>query len=296
MLRTGRTLGALATAGAAAALLAACGSSSYSGPNLAKGLTPAQLQSKSQAQVLTLTSFVLGINGTAAIAAVPKALGNSALAPVLSGTPLPIAGSGPVIAPEQFSLAMSLSVAGTTTPVTLVQTGGHLYAVALGRNILLPEAHASTDLSSVVVGMIHAMNAPTLGATTTIDGIPSEELSGALDGALAAKMLGPLLAQLPGASVASATPAQRLAAQTALARQLGQGTVHEWVRVSDLRPARVEVIANIANGAAISPALEHASLDMTVGLSAFDAPQTIAAPANAVPMTTTQLKALLGAG
>jgi len=277
--------------------MSACGSSSYSGPNLAKGLSAQQLQAQSQVQALKLTSFVLGLNGTVAVAAQPKAIGTSALAPLFGGTPIPIAGSGPVVPPAQFSLALTISVGGTKTPATLIQTGGHLYAVALGRTILLPVAHATTNLRSVIVGFIHTMSSPTLGSTKTIAGIPAQEVSGNLNGPLAAQTIGPLLAQLPGvAGTAKETPAQRRAAQAALVQQLSQGTVHEWVRVSDLRPAEVEVVAAILNGASISPALEHAAFDVTFDLSDYDAPQTITAPANAVPMSTTQLKALLGTG
>ena len=87
-----------------------------------------------------------------------------------------------------------------------------------------------------------------------------------------------------------------LARQLALAQALGQGTLDEWVRVSDLRPAALQLIASVADGAAVSPVLERAAFDITLDLSAFDAPQTITAPANAVPMSTTQLSQLIGLG
>jgi hypothetical protein len=296
MVRTRRTLGAAVAAALGAAILSACGSSSYSGPNLAKGLSAQQLQAQSQVQALKLTSFVLGLNGTIAVAAQPKALGSSALAPLFGGSPIPVAGTGPVVPPDQFSLGLSISIAGTNTPVTLIQTGGHLYAVALGRNILLPVAHATTDLQRVIVGLIHTMTAPTLGSTKTIAGVPAQEISGNLSGVAASSLVEPVLNALPVTSVTKQTRAQRLARQDAIEKALSQGTLHEWVRVSDLRPADVEVVATIANGPAISPALEHAAFEITFDLSNYNAPQTITAPANPVPMSTTQLQGLLGAG
>ncbi len=290
-------LAAVAIAAAGTVLLAGCGSSaSYSGPNLAKGLSAQPLQAQSLAQTLKLTSFVLGINGTAAIAAQPEAVGTSSLAPLLSGTPVPIAGSGPVVPPDQFSLALSIDIAGTKTPVTLVQTRGHLYAIALGKTILLPVAHATANLRAVIAGLIRTMRGPVLGSTRTIAGIPAQELSGHLGGGAAAALVAPVLGLVPGAGAASSTRAQQLARQQALAAALGQGTLTEWVRVSDLRPAELEAVANIANGAAVSPALEHASFDVTLALSAYNVPQTIAIPAGARPMSTTQLQQLIGGG
>jgi hypothetical protein len=296
MARTRSLLAAIAVAVAGTALLSACGSSSYSGPNLAKGLSAQQLQAQSQAQTRKLTTFVLGINGTGAIAAQPTALGSSALASSFNGTPIPIAGSGPVVPPAQFSLALTVDVAGTTTPVSLIQTGGHLYAVALGRNILLPVAHATTDLRAIIVELIHTMRAPALGSTKTIAGVPAQEISGGLDGVAASRLVGPVLGRVTGSATPTPTHAQQLARQQALVQALGQGTLNEWVRVSDLRPAELQLVASIANGAAISPVLEHAAFDITLDLSAYDAPQTITAPANAVPMSTTQLSELIGLG
>ena len=164
MARTRSLLAAVAVVGAGAVLLSACGSSSYTGPNLAKGLSATQLQAQSQVQTLKLTTFVLGVNGSAAIAAQPKALGSSALASLFDGTPLPIAGSGPVVPPAQFSLALNIDIAGTQTPITLTQTGGHLYAVALGKAILLPVAHATADLRAIIVELIHTMARAGAGA------------------------------------------------------------------------------------------------------------------------------------
>jgi len=297
MARMRSLLAAVAIATAGTALLAGCGSSaSYSGPNLAKGLSAQQLQAQSLAQTLKLTSFVLGVNGTAAIAAQPNAIGTSGLAPLFTGTPVPIVGSGPVVPPDQFSLALNIDIAGTKTPVTLVQTGGHLYAIALGKTILLPVAHATANLRAVIAGLIRTMRAPSLGSTKTIAGIPAQELSGQLDGAAASQLVAPVLGLVPGASGAGSTRAQQLARQQALAAALGQGTLTEWVRVSDLRPAELEVVASIANGAAVSPALEHASFDVTLELSDYNVPETIAIPAGAQPMSAAQLQQLIGAG
>ncbi len=292
MARTHSLIAAIAVAGAGGALLSACGSSSYTGPNLAKGLSATQLQAQSQVQARKLTTFVLGINGTAAIAAQPAALGSSAPSSLFNGTPLPIAGSGPVVPPAQFSLMLNVDIAGTKAPVTLTQTGGHLYAVAVGETILLPVAHATADLRSVIVELIHTMRAPTLGSTKTIAGVPAQAISGRLDGAAASRLVAPVLGLVTGAASRAPTPAQ----QRALVQAFGQGTLDEWVRVSDLRPAELQLIASVADGPAVSPALQRAAFDITLDLSAFDAPQTITAPANAVPMTTTQLSQLLGLG
>jgi len=296
MSRTRSALAVIAVAGAGAALLSACGSSSYTGPNLAKGLSATQLQAHSQAQTLKLTTFILGVNGTAAIAAQPKALGSSALASLFNGAPLPIAGSGPVVPPAQFSLALNVDIAGTQAPVTLTQTGGRLYAVALGKTLLLPVAHATADLRSVIVELIRTMDAPVLGSTKTIAGVPAQEISGRLDGVAASRLVGPLLGLVTGSATPAPTPAQQLARQRALAQALGQGTLDEWVRVADLRPAALQLIASVADGGAVSPALQHAAFDVTLDLSAFDTPQTITAPANAVPMSTTELSQLIGLG
>ena len=208
---------------------------------------------------------------------------------------MPIVGSGPVVPPDQFSLALNIDIAGTKTPVTLVQTGGHLYAIALGKTILLPVAHATANLRAVIAGLIRTMRAPSLGSTKTIAGIPAQELSGQLDGAAASQLVAPVLGLVPGASGAGSTRAQQLARQQALAAALGQGTLTEWVRVSDLRPAELEVVASIANGAAVSPALEHASFDVTLELSDYNVPETIAIPAGAQPMSAAQLQQLIGA-
>lgn len=201
-----------------------------------------------------------------------------------------------MVPPDQFSLRLRISIAGTNPPVTLIQTGGHLYAVALGRNILLPVAHATTNLQRVIVGLIHTMTAPTLGSTTTIAGTPSQEIGGSLDGVTASTLVDPVLTALRDTTVTKQPRAQRLARQDAIEKALSQGTLHEWVRVSDLRPADVDVVATIATGPAISPALEHAAADIAADLSNCNAPQTISARANAVPTSTTQLQGLLGAG
>ena len=108
--------------------------------------------------------------------------------------------------------------------------------------------------------------------------------------------MAPLLGLVTGTATPPPTPAQQLARQRALAQALGQGTLDEWVRVSDLRPAALQLIASVADGAAVSPVLQRAAFDITLDLSAFDAPQTITAPANAVPMSTTQLSQLIGLG
>lgn len=166
MVRIRRTLGAAVAAALGAAVLSGCGSSLYSDPNLVTGRSAQQLQAHSHVQARKLTSFAVGLDGTIAVAAQPKARGNSALAPLFEGSPIPIAGTGPVVPPDQSSLGLTVSIAGTHTRVTLIQTGGHRYAVALGRNILLPGAHATTDLQRVIVGLIHTMTAPTLGSTS----------------------------------------------------------------------------------------------------------------------------------
>ena len=296
MARTRKLPTAVAIVGAGAVLLSACGSSSYTGPNLAKGLSATQLRATSQVQTRKLTTFVLGVNGTAAIAAQPEALGSSALAAPFNGTPLPIAGSGPVVPPTQFSLALNLDIAGTRTPITLTQTGGHVYAAALGNAILLPVPHATADLRAIIVELIHTMAAPALGPTKLIAGVPAQEISGRLDGVAASRLVAPLLGLVTSTATPAPTPAQVLARQLALAQALGHGTLDEWVRISDLRPAALQLIASVAEGAAVSPVLERAAFDITLDLSAFDAPQTITAPANAVPMSATQLAQLIGLG
>jgi hypothetical protein len=289
MARSREALGAVAALGATAIVIVGCGSTSYSGPNLAKGLSPAQLQVQSEQHAAQLKSFVLGVGGNVAMAIPPRALGASVLAPLATGTPVPISGSGPVVAPDAFSLGLTLTVAGAAIPVALTQTGGHVYVVALGRNMLLPTKGPIANLQTMVVGIMHAMTTPMTGSTITIAGIPSIELSGSLNGQEAARGLAPLLSHLPTLAVTKPSAAS----QQALVAALSQGTVHDWVRVSDLRPARVEIIADIPNGSAASPALEHASMDLTFNLSGFNQPQTITPPAHPVPMTTQQLQGLL---
>ncbi len=282
--------GAPTAIGVCAFVLAGCGSSSHSGPNLAKGLSAAQLASQSARQVAALTTLVLGVTGTGAVAVQPTALGRSSpLGALGTGTPIPLSGSGPVMAPNAFSLALTVTVGGSAIPVTLTQLGGHVYAVALGQNVLLPTDGPIVNLKSLIIGIIHLMSAPATGATATLDGIPSTEVTGTVNGQLAASALAPLLERLAGARV---TPPTR-ASHAALVAALSHGTVHDWVRVLDLRPARVEVTASIPSGSAVSPALEHASVDMTFNLSDFNQPQTITAPTNPTPMTTKQLESLI---
>jgi hypothetical protein len=283
---------ALAAVGVSAVVLAGCGSSGYSGPNVAKGLSATALAGASQKQVALLKTFVLGVSGTTTVALQPKALPSASPLAIL-GSGIPISGTGPVIAPNAFSLALSVTVGGTAAPLTLTQLGGHVYAIALGRTMLLPTTGAIVNVKSLIVGIIHVMTSPSIGSTSSIDGIPSIELTGHINGRLAAQGLAPLLSLLPRSSTAKPTAAEQHASLQALVSALSQGTVHDWVRVSDLRPARVEVVASIPNGATVAAALEHASIAMTFDLSDYDQTQIIVAPLHAVPITTTQLHSLL---
>lgn len=284
MLRKRALVGA-AVIGAGIVAVAGCGSSgpAASAANAASGLSAAQLQAQSARRAGALSSFTLDLNGSAAVTLPSSSSGSSPLGALFNGSTVPVTATGPV-AGTSFSLAATLSFDQRPVPFTLTQTGGHLYVVAQGHPLVLTSTHAALDIASAIAGIIRAMTGTSVGPATTIGATRTVELSGHIDGAAAAaSAVGPLVRQLPGLTNDATAAGRR-----ALVAALDRGTIHDWVRTSDLLPARVQVQASLP-GAASDGTGRPATFDLTLTLSGYDQLVHITAPAQATPITPGQL-------
>ena len=265
--------------------LGGCGQTTYHGPDLTVGRSAQQLLGATRTHTAARPQFGLTTNSTIAIALTPAAAARTSYGQFLSGRQLPIHGTGVVVRPDQFSLALGVTIGGVDAPFTLIHTRGQLYVLAAGRTVRVVRPVTDTSVPTLNA-LIDAMRMPTRVGRTSIGGVPAVEIAGQLNGASLAPMIANGLATLPSLGT---TPISL----PALAHAIDQGTAHIWVRVRDLATVRMQILITIPTTIHVTPALRNASIDLALDLTDLATPPRITAPAHATPMSLAQLRTLL---
>lgn len=109
-------------------LVAGCGGGG--GEDLTKGLSPAELLSRSADAAAGADSFRIALEATGQIALTDAPAGAAAL---LNG-PLELSGEGPVVPPDRASIDTSLRISGIPLQVNLTRVGDDVFLGALGQD------------------------------------------------------------------------------------------------------------------------------------------------------------------
>jgi|GEM_PF-5776065 len=268
-----------------AVVLNGCGQSPYHGPDLTVGRSAQQLLDATRIHTAARPQFGLKIKSTIAIALTPAAAARTSYGQFLSGTQLPVSGTGAVVRPDQFSLALGVNIGGVAAPINVIHTGGQLYVLAAGRTVRVVRPATSMSVPTLNA-LIGAITAPTRVGQTNIGGVPAVEIAGHLNGAVLAPTFATALRTLPSLNT---TPISL----PVLIQAIDEGTAQIWVRVRDLATVRIHVIMSIPSTRHVTPALRSAAIDLTLDLTDLATPPTITAPAHATPMSLAQLRTLL---
>ena len=262
---------------------AACGGGGDDGgEDLAQGLTPAELLTRSAAAMGELKSFyiALDVTGQTAIGAgadLPQGLGG-----LLNG-PIDISGEGPVDPPDAASIDASARVSGIGLQVNLTRVGDEVFLGVLGQDFRLdlpPEQVALLDFGELYPTLVSWTTNPVEAGREDVDGDPTVKVTGTLDPATALAGLGPAI------GAGTITPAQAR-------RAVSEGTVEMWIGTQDLLPRRVHLVLK-ADGTGVLDGVGAVDIDLTANFSAFDEPVDIQAPSNPRELDPDQLGSLVG--
>ncbi len=296
MQRRLRAAGGVLAVLAVAALIAACGGSSGSGPPAARLLSQTFGTNAGQ-----IRSGELSLSVHASLPGL-TALGGSSLGVQLSG-PFSVSRGQP----PAFDLNATVSALGSSIPVGVISAGGALYVAFAGTDYSLPSSiggllqrEASSQgtrsrslLTSLGIDPRNWLEDAQDVGSANVGGVSTDHITAQVNTAKFVadlqKILGGLGSAVPGASASVSVGDLRL-----LARIVKSATVDVYTGASDhiVREFRLAVALSVpqADQAALG-GLTGGSLTLDLAITNLNAPETIKPPASSKPFSS-----LLGGG
>lgn len=280
------------------AVLAACGGGGGGGEDRTTGLSPAQILARSAQAAEGLRAYRLDAKGEVETALDPQARTRLPGPARLAEGTIPFTAAGPVLPPDRFSIDASAEPGGLNVQVNLARVGDQVYLGTFGRDFALqvPPAQVRVlDARRVFPSVAGWIRDPQEAGREDVDGQRTVRIRGRVDARKVASDLAVLLGAAGGTSGGSVpTPAELRRRGAALQDQLADSEVSVWVRTSDLRPARAYVAFALSDASVLAPQLDRLRLDLTLGLSDYDADLAVTAPTGAQPLRLDDLSGLLG--
>lgn len=277
-----RSLIALTTLIAGAALLAGCGGG---GTDMTQGMSAEQVLTESAKRTEALTSYRFGVDLKADVD-----IDADGAVGTLLANPLDINGEGGAKDPGDFTLDLTANLGPGPIQANIIKVGDALYLTVLGQAIQLdvdPATVKSLDATKLAPAIAGWITNPQIVGTEDADGVQVVHIRGDVDETALAEDIGGLADGLgadgavkPGAGGPDG--------------DLETGVVDVWVGQEDLliHKAAAEVVSKDPLEAVT--AVKAIDLTLSATISDFNTPVEITAPAGARKVGLDSIAGLLG--